>query len=257
MVIGAWSLGLRLALYFMSSIIMEIRGGAGGEEAALFARDLFKMYSKYAEMQGWEVKILDSNQTEIGGLKQIIFEIKGEDAFSKMKYEGGVHRVQRVPKTEKGNRIHTSTVSVAVLPASEKTKAEIKPGDLKIDIYKSSGPGGQNVNKRETAVRITHIPTGIVVSSQNERNQLRNKQNAISILDAKLQDLKERKEFEKLDEKRKTQIGWAQRSEKIRTYNFPQDRITDHRINKKWHNIEGIMEGKLKPIISALQKLKY
>lgn len=241
----------------MNSVIMEIRAGAGGEEAALFAQDLFKMYSKYAETQSWKIKILDSSQTEIGGLKQIIFEIKGENASSKMKYEGGVHRVQRVPKTEKGNRIHTSTASVAVLPVPEPTQIKINPRDLKTDFYKASGPGGQYVNKRQTAIRITHLPTGLIVSSQTSRNLEENKKAALNILEAKLFE-KERKEIEnKIAGERKTQIGRAQRSEKIRTYNFPQDRITDHRINKKWHNIEGIMEGKLKPIISALQKLKY
>ncbi len=238
----------------MSSIIMEIRAGAGGEEAALFAQDLFKMYLKYAETQGWKIKILDSNQTEIGGLKQIIFEIKGEGAFPKMKYEGGVHRVQRVPKTEKGNRIHTSTVSVAVLEKPENTQIKLNPSDLKIDFFKASGPGGQYVNKRQTAIRITHLPSRIVVSSQTSRNLEENKKAALGILEAKLFE-KERKEIEnKIAGKRKTQIGRAQRSEKIRTYNFPQDRITDHRISKKFHNIEKILAGNLNPIVKAIQK---
>ena len=238
----------------MSSIIMEIRGGAGGEEAALFAQDLFKMYSKYAETQGWKIRILDSNQTEIGGLKQIIFEIKGENADLKMKYEGGVHRVQRVPKTEKGNRIHTSTVSVAVLEKPGSTQIKLNPSDLRIDFFKASGPGGQYVNKRQTAVRITHLPTNLVVSSQNSRNLEENKKAAFNILEARLFE-KEKREIEnKIAGERKTQIGRAQRSEKIRTYNFPQDRITDHRINKKFHNIEKILAGNLNPIIKALQK---
>ena len=233
---------------------MEIRGGAGGEEAALFAQDLFKMYSKYAETQGWEIRILDSNQTEIGGLKQIIFEIKGENADLKMKYEGGVHRVQRVPKTEKGNRIHTSTVSVAVLEKPKSTQIKLNPSDLRIDFFKASGPGGQYVNKRQTAVRITHLPTNLVVSSQNSRNLEENKKAAFNILEARLFE-KEKMEIEnKIAGERKTQIGRAQRSEKIRTYNFPQDRITDHRINKKFHNIEKILAGNLNPIVKALQK---
>ncbi len=237
-----------------SSIIMEIRSGVGGEEAALFAQDLFKMYSKYAETQSWKIKILDSSQTEMGGLKQIIFEIKGEGASSKMKYEGGVHRVQRVPKTEKGNRIHTSTASVAVLPVPESTQIKINPRDLKMDFYKASGPGGQNVNKRQTAIRITHLPTGLIVSSQTSRNLEENKKAALNILEAKLFE-KERKEIEnKIAGERKTQIGRAQRSEKVRTYNFPQDRITDHRIGKKFHNIEKILAGNLDPIVKTLQK---
>ena len=233
---------------------MEIRGGAGGEEAALFAQDLFKMYSKYAEIQGWEIRILDSNQTEIGGLKQIIFEIKGENADLKMKYEGGVHRVQRVPKTEKGNRIHTSTVSVAVLEKPKSTQIKLNPSDLRIDFFKASGPGGQYVNKRQTAVRITHLPTNLAVSSQNSRNLEENKKAAFNILEARLFE-KEKREIEnKIAGERKIQIGRAQRSEKIRTYNFPQDRITDHRINKKFHNIEKILAGNLDPIIKSLQK---
>jgi len=222
---------------------MEIRGGAGGEEAALFAQDLFKMYSKYAETQGWEIRILDSNQTEIGGLKQIIFEIKGENADLKMKYEGGVHRVQS-----------TSTVSVAVLEKPESTQIKLNPSDLRIDFFKASGPGGQYVNKRQTAVRITHLPTNLVVSSQNSRNLEENKKAAFNILEARLFE-KEKMEIEnKIAGERKTQIGRAQRSEKIRTYNFPQDRITDHRINKKFHNIEKILAGNLNPIVKALQK---
>lgn len=235
------------------AVIVEIRAGTGGKEAALFAADLFKMYSKYGQSQGWKEKILNSHPTELGGFKEIIFELKDGDVLSKMKYEGGVHRVQRIPKTEKSGRIHTSTASVAVLSKPKKAEIRIKPEDLRIDIFKSSGPGGQNVNKRETAVRITHLPSNIVVASQTERNQLRNKENALSILEAKLQELKQMKELEKLDKKRKTQIKWAKRAEKIRTYNFPQDRLTDHRIKKSFHNLEAIMEGRLEPIIKALQ----
>ena len=237
-----------------NSIIMEIRAGAGGEEAALFAANLFKMYSKYAVFQEWKQKILDSHSTKLGGIKQITFEVRGENTFSKMKYEAGVHRVQRTPKTEKSGRIHTSTATVAVLPKPKSTEIKIKPDEIKIDFYKASGPGGQYVNKRMTAVRVTHLPTGTVVTSQTERNQLQNKENALSILAARLLEKKEQEQQMKMGGKRKAQIGWAKRAEKIRTYNFPQDRVTDHRIKKSWHNIEEIMEGKLDKIIKTLQK---
>jgi len=236
------------------SAIIEIRAGAGGDEAGLFARDLYEMYSKYAQIQGWTKKILDSNQTEVGGFKEIIFELKG-DVYSKMRYEGGVHRVQRIPETEKQGRVHTSTASVAVLPRPKKSQIKINPGDLKIDVYRSSGPGGQNVNKRETAIRITHLPSGLVVASQNERNQLQNKENAMAILEVRLAEKKEQEEIVKIGNQRNSQIGTADRSEKIRTYNFPQDRITDHRIKKNFHNIEEIMEGKLDVLIEAMQEL--
>ena len=237
-----------------NSIIIEIRAGAGGTEAALFACDLFWMYSKYATGKGWKFQVLDKSQTELGGFKQVILQITGEQVFSKMKYEGGVHRVQRIPKTEKGNRIHTSTTSVAVLPIPTPTQVKLNPNDLKMDFFKASGPGGQYVNKRQTAIRITHQPTGLVVSSQTSRNLEENKKAALSILKAKLFE-KERIEKEsERDQERKTQIGKAMRAEKIRTYNFPQDRITDHRIKKSWHNIEKIMSGNLDPIISKLQK---
>ena len=237
-----------------SSVILEIRAGAGGDEAALFASNLYKMYSKYAVLQEWQVKILDSNRTDLGGIKQITFEIKGEDVFSKLKYEAGVHRVQRIPETEKSGRIHTSTASVAVLPKPKTAEINIRHDEIKIDYFRSSGPGGQNVNKRETAVRITHLPTGIVVSSQTERNQLLNKDNALTILSAKLLEKKQEEELSKLGGARKEQIGSAMRAEKIRTYNFPQDRITDHRIKKKWHNIEDIMDGKMDKMIKTIQK---
>jgi len=235
------------------SAIMEIRAGAGGDEAALFAADLFKMYSRYAESRNWGVKILESHPIGIGGFKEIIFEIKGP-AFDEMKYEGGVHRVQRIPETEKLGRVHTSTASVAVLPKPKRAEIKIRPDDLKIDVYRSSGPGGQNVNKRETAVRITHLPTGMVVSSQNERNQLQNKENAMAILSARLLEKKERENIERLGGKRNEQIGQAKRAEKIRTYNFPQDRITDHRIKKSWHGIEEIMSGKIDKMIEVCQQ---
>ncbi len=234
------------------AVIVEIRAGAGGNEASLFASDLFKMYSKYSQLQGWKQKILDSRPSEIGGFKEIIFEIKNGDVWFSMKWEAGVHRVQRIPKTEKTGRIHTSTASVAVLSKPKKGKITINHNDLKIDTYKASGPGGQYVNKRMTAVRITHLPTNLVVTSQNERNLQQNKENALSILEARLLEEKERKENMKITKERRSQIGKAQRAEKIRTYNFPQNRITDHRIKKSFHNLEEIMEGKLGPIIKAL-----
>jgi len=236
------------------SIIVEIRAGTGGEEATLFAKDLFRMYAKYASSQGWEQKILDSRISELDGLKEIIFQLKNGDCFSKMKYEAGVHRVQRIPITEKSGRIHTSTVSVAVLPKPKRAEIKINPQDLKIDFYRASGPGGQYVNRRETAVRITHLPTGTMVTSQTERNQLQNRENAMTILEAKLLELKRREEEEKISKKRRLQIGWAKRAEKIRTYNFLQDRVTDHRIKKSWKRLEEILDGKLDLIIEALEK---
>ncbi len=238
----------------IKAVIMEIRAGTGGQESALFATDLYRMYSKYAKNKGWKQKVLDSHPTELGGFKEITFELEGGDVFLKMKDEGGVHRIQRIPATEKSGRVHTSTATVAVLPKPKKTQFKINLADLRVDFYRSSGPGGQYVNKRETAVRITHVPTNMVVTSQTERNQLQNKENSMAIMEAKLLERKEAEEVGKLGDKRKTQIGGAKRSEKIRTYNFPQDRVTDHRIKKSWHNIEGIMDGKLEPIISALQE---
>ena len=237
-----------------AAAIIEIRAGTGGDEAALFANNLFKMYSKYADSCGWKQKVLDSRPTELGGLKEIIFELKNGDVFSKIKYEGGVHRVQRIPETEKSGRIHTSTATVAVLVEPKAKEIKIKPDKIKVDYYRSSGPGGQYVNKRETAVRITHLPTGIVVTSQTQRNQLQNKENAMSILVARILKKEKEEEESKIGGKRKAQIGKAERAEKIRTYNFPQDRVTDHRIKKSWHNIENIMGGKLGLIIKALDK---
>ena len=234
------------------SVILEIRAGTGGEEASLFVSDLFRMYSKYAKSQQWKLKTLDSRTTELGGFKEIIFELSNGNVFSKMKYEGGVHRVQRIPVTEKGGRIHTSTVSVAVLQKPKKAQIKINPRDLKIDTYRASSAGGQYVNKTESAIRITHLPTGLVVTSQTERNQPQNKQNALAILEAKLLEKKQFEEETKISGTRKTQIGWAKRAEKIRTYNFPQDRITDHRIKKSWSNIEEIMNGKMEQITEDL-----
>jgi len=241
----------------MASVIIEIRAGAGGKEAALFAADLFKMYSRYAQNQDWKQKTLDSHSTDLGGLKQVVFELKNGDVFSKIKYEGGVHRVQRIPQTEKSGRIHTSTASVAVLPKPEKTQAStIRPDQLRIDYYRASGPGGQYVNKRETAVRITHLPSGLVVTSQTARNQLQNKENAMTILEAKLLEQEELKNIEKLTKERKAQIKWARRVDKVRTYNVPQNRLTDHRIKKSWHNLADIMDGKLDKVVKTLNKFE-
>ncbi len=235
-------------------LIIEIRAGAGGEEAALFVKDLFEMYSKYSLKKNWKTEILDENPSELNGLKQIILKIKGENVYSLLRHEAGVHRVQRIPKTEKGNRIHTSTVSVAVLPIPTETQIKILPSDIKMDFYKSSGPGGQYVNKRQTAIRITHLPTGLVITSQTSRNLEDNKKAALNILQAKLYEKEMSAQEEKMSQERKSQIGWAQRAEKIRTYNFPQDRITDHRIKKSWRNIEKILDGNLDPLLEKIQE---
>jgi len=236
------------------AVIMEIRSGAGGEEAALFAADLFNMYSKYAGKQNWKVKLLEKHPTDLGGFKQVTFQLKGKDVLKRIKHEAGVHRVQRRPRTGKGEKIHTSTATVAVLPKPKKKKVKLNPGDLKIDTYRASGPGGQYVNRRETAVRITHTPTGITASSQAERSQKRNRENAREILKAKILAKKREASQSKRKGKRKQQIGKAQRSEKIRTYNFAHDRITDHRINKKFRQIEKVIEGDLEPVIKEIQK---
>jgi len=238
----------------LESIIVEIRAGVGGEEAALFAKDLLRMYSKYAASEAWKQKTLNSNQTELGGIKEVVFELSGPSALSKMRSEGGIHRVQRIPETEKRGRIHTSTATVAILARPNKTQVKIKAEDLRIDLFRASGPGGQYVNRRETAVRITHLPSGLVVASQTARSQLQNKENAMAILEAKLLEKKEMETLEKLGKKRRSQIKGAERAEKIRTYNFPQNRVTDHRIKKSWHNLENIIEGELEPIIKALTK---
>lgn len=236
------------------SIIIEIRAGTGGDEAGLFARDLYRMYSRHAQNQGWSQKVLDSNSSDIGGYKEIIFEILGFGAYEQMQYEGGVHRVQRIPKTERQGRVHTSTATVAVLNKPKITEININPSDLQIDTYKASGPGGQYVNKTESAIRITHKPTGIIVTSQSERSQLQNKENAMSILAAKILRVEEEKNLSNLSESRREQIGWAKRAEKIRTYNYPQNRITDHRINKSWYNLEKIIDGGMSPIVKSLIK---
>ncbi len=233
-------------------IIMEVRAGTGGEEAALFAADLFRMYSRYAQSQGWGVDIIDHNESDRGGFKEIIFEIKGKGAFSKLKYERGVHRVQRVPVTESSGRIHTSAATVAVLPEADEVEVSVKPEDLRIDIFHSGGAGGQHVNKVATAVRITHLPTGVVAICQDERSQLRNKTKALSVLRARLLDIEQRKQEEKISSQRRSQVGSGDRSEKIRTYNFPQDRVTDHRISLTLRNLPRILEGGLDELIDAL-----
>ncbi len=233
-------------------VIMEIRAGTGGDEAAIFASDLFRMYSRYAQERRWLVDIINVSEGAGGGYKEIIFEVKGEGAFSRLKFERGVHRVQRVPVTEASGRIHTSTATVAVLPEADEVDVDINPDDLRIDIFHSSGAGGQNVNKVATAVRLTHIPTGTVVVCQDERSQLRNRQKAMTVLRARLLDAERRKQEEEIVEERRSQVGTGERSEKIRTYNYPQDRITDHRIGANFHNLPRIMEGQMDEIIEAL-----
>ncbi len=234
--------------------IIEIRAGAGGDEASLFVYNLLEMYKRYAQSKNIEVHILDENRTEQGGYKIVTFKMKKNDPYSLMRYEAGVHRVQRVPETEKGGRVHTSTVSIAVLPEPKKGKVVINPQDLRVETCKSSGPGGQYVNKRETAVRIVHEPSGIVVTSQNERSLQQNKETALSVLEAKLHE-KEREERRKKEEdKRKSQIGTAMRAEKIRTYNFLQNRVTDHRVEKSWYRLEEILNGDLDEIINTLRE---
>ncbi len=233
-------------------VIVEIRAGAGGDEASLFAADLFRMYSRYAQAKGWQAGIIDSNQSERGGFKELIFEIKGKGAFSRLKHERGVHRVQRVPVTEASGRIHTSTATVAVLPEVEEIELNINSDDLKMEFFHSRGAGGQNVNKVTTAVRITHLPTGIVASCQDERSQIRNRMKAMAVLRARLLDMEQRKQSESIDEERRMQVGSGQRAEKIRTYNFPQNRVTDHRINLSFHNLQQILDGELDEISEAL-----
>jgi len=233
-------------------IILEIRAGAGGDEAGLFAADLFRMYSRYAQAKGWGIDIVSLNESGIGGFKEIIFEIKGKGAFSRLKYESGVHRVQRVPTTESSGRIHTSTATVAVLPKAEEVDISVNPDDLKIDIFHSGGAGGQNVNKVATAVRITHLPTSMVVTCQDERSQLQNKIRAMSVLRSRLLDIERRQQEEKITLERRSQVGSGDRAEKIRTYNFPQDRVSDHRISLTLRNLLRILEGELDELIDAL-----
>ncbi|HER24296.1 MAG TPA: peptide chain release factor 1 [Candidatus Atribacteria bacterium] len=234
--------------------IVEIRAGAGGDEAALFVGDLFRMYSRFAENNGWRSEVMNSNPTGIGGFKEIIFSITGKGTYGKLRYESGVHRVQRVPVTESSGRIHTSTVTVAILPEAEEVELEISPNDLKIDRFRSTGPGGQSVNTTDSAIRITHIPTGMVVTCQDEKSQHKNKDKALKILRARLFDMAEREKQKELSIKRKSQVGTGDRSERIRTYNFPQNRITDHRIGLNLHNLEEVLEGNLNDLVANLSK---
>jgi len=233
-------------------VIVEIRAGAGGDEAALFAADLFRMYTRFAERRHWDTDVIDAHETGIGGFKEIVFEIRGRAAYSQLKYESGVHRVQRVPATEANGRIHTSTATVAVLPEVDEVQIDINPDDLRVDVFRSSGAGGQNVQKNSTAIRITHLPTGMVVTCQDERSQLKNRNKAMAVLRARLYDIEQGKRDQQIDASRRSQVGTGDRSEKIRTYNFPQDRVTDHRIGLSKHHLEGLLDGELDDVIEAL-----
>ncbi len=234
------------------NVIVEIRGGAGGDEAALFAGDLFRMFTMYAESNRWKTEILSSNPTDIGGYKEISFSIEGQGAYSKLKFESGVHRVQRIPSTESGGRIHTSTVTVAVLPEVEEVEVNIDANDLRIDVFRAGGPGGQCVNTTDSAVRVTHLPTGLVVSCQDEKSQHKNKDKAMKILRSRLYDLVQQEQHDKIASERKSQVGTGDRSERIRTYNFPQGRVTDHRIGLTLHKLDAILNGDMEELISAL-----
>lgn len=234
-------------------IIVEIRAGAGGEEAALFAADLFRMYARFAEKNKWQTKLLDSSPSSTGGLKEVVFEINGDNVYGAMKYESGVHRVQRIPVTEKSGRVHTSTATVAVLAQAEEEEIFIKPQDIRIDTFRSGGPGGQNVNKTESAVRITYLPTGLIVKCQDEKSQHKNKERALKVLRSKLLAQEEEKREKEERKTRKTQIGTGDRSEKIRTYNFPQNRVTDHRIKKSWQNLDKILGGNIGDIVNSIK----
>ncbi len=234
------------------NVFMEIRGGAGGEEAALFAAVLFRMYSKYAEKRGWHIEVVDESETEIGGLKEIVFMIQGRGAYSRLKYESGVHRVQRVPATESQGRIHTSTATVAVLPETPNVEVELNMNDLQIDTYRSGGAGGQHINKTDSAIRITHKPTGIVVTCQNQRSQLKNKEQALNMLKVKLYEMEQEAQAQSMSADRKSQVGTGDRSERIRTYNYPQNRVSDHRIELTLYKLEEVLDGNIDEFIDAL-----
>lgn len=242
------------AILKTDSCIVEIRSAAGGDEAGIFAGDLFRMYTRYATNSGWRVEELDRSEGKLGQIKEVVIKITGKNSYSALQNESGVHRVQRVPQTESSGRIHTSTATVAVLPEVKETEIQINPADIKFEAFRSGGAGGQNVNKVNTAVRVTHIPSGIVVTAQTERSQLANREFAMNLLRAKLWLKQQQQKVAKIETQRSTQIGKGERSEKIRTYNYPQNRVTDHRINKSWHNLDQIMEGELEPIIKALQE---
>jgi peptide chain release factor 1 len=233
-------------------VIMEIRAGAGGEEAGLFAGDLYRMYTRYADRRGWKTEILSSSPSELGGFKEIIFSVRGKGAYSRMKYESGVHRVQRIPVTESGGRIHTSTSTVAVLPEAEEVEVTIDSADLRVDVFRSTGPGGQSVNTTDSAVRVTHIPTGVVVSCQDEKSQLQNREKALRILRARLLRVEQERQQKEQAEERRSQVGTGDRSERIRTYNFPQGRISDHRVGLTVHRLEDVLDGDLEDIIDTL-----
>lgn len=233
-------------------VIVEIRAGTGGDEAGLFAADLFRMYSRYAESQGWKTELLNAHETGVGGFKEVVFEVRGKGAFSRLKFESGVHRVQRVPTTESSGRIHTSTATVAVLPKADEVEVEINPADVEMEVYFSSGPGGQHMQKNATAVRLIHKPSGVVVSCESERSQTQNRRRAMGVLRTRLYESERRKQFEARDADRRSQVGTGERSEKIRTYNFPQNRVTDHRIGLTTHQLSSVLDGNLDQFIEAL-----
>jgi peptide chain release factor 1 len=238
-------------------VIVEIRAAAGGDEAGLFAGDLYRMYTRYAERQGWKPEIVDAHESDLGGFKEVVFEVRGQGAYSKLKYESGVHRVQRVPETEAQGRIHTSTATVAVLPEADDVDVQIDAKDLRIDTFNAGGAGGQNVQKNDNAVRITHLPTGIVATCQDERSQLKNRNKAMAVLRARILDIEQRKQREEIESSRRSQVGSGERAEKIRTYNYPQDRMTDHRINYTRHSLPQLLDGDMDDVVDALQEAEH